>query len=293
MTDWKGQSRGTPFGYKIFIWILRYLGLGFAYFILIFVAFYFVIFSPASSKRKYRFFRNKIGLGRVKSIFKIYHNYYVFGQVLLDKIAALSGMDNEFTYSVENRDSFIDFSKQNKGGMVISAHVGNWELAGNFLNTFRTKANILMLDQEHSYIRDILEETMTKKNINIIPLKNDGSHVFHIHKVLKQGEIICTHGDRHMEGIKTIKANFMGELALFPQGPFFLAKRFNVPCIFLFTIKEKNKHYRIFPSVVQDPSKTLEETVQSFANHMEEILRKYPEQWFNFHDFWKMPDDAN
>lgn len=85
----------------------------------------------------------------------------------------------------------------------------------------------------------------------------------------------------------------MGELALFPQGPFFLAKRFNVPCIFLFTIKEKNKHYRIFPSVVQDPSKTLEETVQSFANHMEEILRKYPEQWFNFHDFWKMPDDAN
>ncbi len=288
--EWHGKSRGTPLGYRIFIGVLKYLGLRFAYLILIFVAFYFVIFDLPASKRSFNFFHKKIGYGKLKSLLKVYHNYYIFGQVLLDKVAVMSGIDTNFTYEVENREKLLAFSQMNRGGMLISAHAGNWELAGHFLNKLQAKkANILMLDEEHGYIKDLLEDVMTEKEMNIIPLKRDGSHVFAIHKVLKNQEIICTHGDRHMEGIKTVTADFMGQPALFPAGPFYLAQRFKVPYIFFFAAKKKFKHYKFYYSPIYEPDTSLDEIVQNFANDLEGFLREYPEQWFNFHDFWKMP----
>ncbi len=260
--------------------------------ILLFVAFYFVLFDFQASRRKFHFFHKKIGFGKLKSLLKIYHNYFIFGQVLLDKVVVMAGIDTGFTYDVENRGNQKTFSEMDRGGMLISAHAGNWELAGHFLNgRFKgdKKANILMLDAEHSSIKDLLDNETSKDKINIIPLKEDGSHIFQIHKVLTNKEIICTHGDRHMEGIKTVKANFMGEPALFPAGPFFLAKRFKVPYVYFFAARKKYKKYKFYYSPVRESDTSLEEIVQHFANDLEQFVREYPEQWFNFHDFWKMP----
>ena len=292
MAEWEGKSRGTPLGYRIFIWFLKYLGLRFCYFILIFVSFSFVFIDWPASKRSFHFYYHKIGFGKLKSIFKVYVNYYVFGQALLDKVAVMSGIAKDFTYSAEDRSKVLEFAQNDRGGMLISAHAGNWELAGHYLSRLNAKkANVLMLDEEHGYIKELLEDVMTEKEMNIIPLKEDGSHVFQIAKALKNGEIICTHGDRHMEGIKTVKANFMGEPALFPAGPFYLAKRFKVPFIFLFVAKKRFKHYEFFYSQMYEPDQSLEEIVQIFADNLEKFIRDYPEQWFNFHDFWKMPTE--
>jgi len=101
MPSWKGQSRGTLLGYKIFVFTLKHLGLSFAYFILLFVAFYFFLFSTASSKEVYFYFRKIQKYSWLKSIWSIYLNYYTFGKVLLDKFAILGGLKGKFTYNFD------------------------------------------------------------------------------------------------------------------------------------------------------------------------------------------------
>lgn len=88
MSKWDGKTRGGTLGYKIFIFILKSLGLRATYLLLFFVAFYFIPFAPKSTKSSYRFFRNRMGWGRFSSCIGVYKNYFLFGKSLLDKIAS-------------------------------------------------------------------------------------------------------------------------------------------------------------------------------------------------------------
>ena len=62
MATWKGKSRGNILGYKIFITLLKYLGLPPAYFMLRFVALYFFFFTPASFRNILLCLPSQIGI---------------------------------------------------------------------------------------------------------------------------------------------------------------------------------------------------------------------------------------
>ena len=68
MSSWQGKSKGTPLGYRIFVWILKNAGLSPAYFLLRFVVFYYFLFSWKASGHIYRLYRNKLGFGAGKSL---------------------------------------------------------------------------------------------------------------------------------------------------------------------------------------------------------------------------------
>ena len=80
---------------------------------------------------------------------------------------------------------------------------------------------------------------------NLIPLKNDMSHLVLIHQALKRNELIALHADRVMAGQKTISVNFLKSVAKFPAGPFIMAHKFKVPITFVFAVKGKGTHYNL------------------------------------------------
>ena len=86
--------------------------------------------------------------------------------------------------------------------MLISAHIGNWEIAGQLLDRIKTSVNIVMLEAEHERIKAMLDEVMIKKNMNIIPVKEDYTHLIKISSALKNNELVAIHGDRFMPGSK-------------------------------------------------------------------------------------------
>ncbi|HAB28688.1 MAG TPA: lipid A biosynthesis acyltransferase, partial [Xanthomarina gelatinilytica] len=96
--EWQGKSRGTVLGYKIFVFFMKKVGIGAAYFILYFVAAYFCFFSKDSTKSIYYYLRHRLKYSKLKSVFGIFKSYYVFGQTILDKIAISSGLSDRFTY---------------------------------------------------------------------------------------------------------------------------------------------------------------------------------------------------
>lgn len=44
MSSWHGKSKGTPLGYRIFVWVLKNFGVLPAYFLLRFVVVYYFFF---------------------------------------------------------------------------------------------------------------------------------------------------------------------------------------------------------------------------------------------------------
>lgn len=295
MPEWKGQSRGNKLGYKIFVAICRSIGLGPAYLVLRFVALYYFLFSWKTSAGLYSYFRQRHGYSVIRSVLNIYTNYYRFGQILLDRFVIMSAIDNNFTYHFDGEENLLGIVGQRKGGILLSGHIGNWEVAGHFLQRLNTTVHVVMFDGEHQKIKEYVEEVTGGRKFNVIPVKDDLSHVYAIGEALQKNELVCMHADRYVDTTKTKAFDFMGQPALFPMGPFMLAAIFDVPVSIVFAFKETPTHYHFYGShplrrKENEPKQEyIARLMTLFIRQMETMIKMYPEQWFNYYNFWTTP----
>jgi predicted LPLAT superfamily acyltransferase len=288
MTKWSGRSKGTPLGYQIFIFLIKNIGVKFAYVILAFVAFYYLLFSKEGRTSGILYFHNRLGYSKITSLFKVYKNNYVFGQTIIDKYAIQLGQRNQFTYEFDGVELLYDLLEKKKGGILISAHVGNFEIAEFFLSEIDefSQINLVTTDNEHKAIKKQLEAISAKSNIKFIIVKDDLSHIFEINKALSNNELICFTGDRYFEGSKTLTSEFLGAPAKFPAGPFLIGSRLKVPVVFVYVMKETAKHYHLYTRKAEFKNRDASDLLNQYTQSVSWILNKYPYQWFNYFDFW-------
>ena len=286
MAEWKGQSRGTVLGYKFFLFLLERVGIKAAYALLVFVSSYYFFFVPKATKSIFYYFHKRLGYHPLRAILHTRKNLFVFGQTIIDKFAIMGGLRHAFSYEFEGEEHLIEMGNST-GGILIGAHLGNWDIAGNFLNKLNTPFNVVMYENEMEQMKNFMDKSLNEKKINIIPIKQDLSHVFAINNAIKNKELICFHGDRFMDGTKPLSAEFLGEMALFPNGPFYMATRFKYPYSFVYCMKEAGLHYHLFATKGQVHEGQPEELLKKYIVELESKVKKYPLQWFNYYDFWK------
>ncbi len=291
---WEGQSKGKVLGYKFFVFFLNTFGLSPSYFILRFVSFYYFLFSKQN--KHIREFLKHLGYSNTKAFFAVYKNNFIFGQTILDKVATMMGSKVKFTVERHNGEVLEKIAALGKGGILVSAHTGNWEIAGQGLNRLNTAFNILMYENEKENLKGYMNEVMKAKKINIIPINEETkSHIIELHKAFSNNELLVMHGDRFREGAKTLTADFFGKPAKFPAGPFIMAAKFGVPLCVVFANKISPTKYAFYSTEpIQVPRARTEKEVETacktmldiYVKELEARVRQYPEQWFNYYDFW-------
>ncbi len=290
MPSWQGKSRGNIACFRIFVWVLIYAGLPPAYLLLRFVAFYFFIFSWKTFRFQYVFFRHRLGYPAWGAIWSIYKNYYWFGQTIIDKIVLMSGLEFPFRFVFEGEENLREMVKQNKGGLLLSAHIGNWEIAGHLLQRLGADMHIVMYDGEQQQIKDYLETITEKHSARIILIKDDLSHIYAIQEALDKNSFVCMHADRFLEGNKTLTGVLLNQAASFPAGPFLLAHTFQSPVSFVFAMKDRSFDYHFYASPAKiyagNKESSIEEMLRDYCSAMEKTILKYPLQWYNYYDFW-------
>jgi predicted LPLAT superfamily acyltransferase len=288
--DWDGKSKGGKTGYTIFIWLLK-TGLTPAYGLLIFVAAYYCIAERRKSVISYTFYRKRIGFGVLRSLISVYRNYYLFGRCLIDRVAlTVANPDFKITFTGENY--LIDMAKQGNGGLLVGAHVGNWEIAGFFLYRVNVPVNIVIYDNEYEYIKECLKSAGVKHHgYKTITLKDDMSHLYKITAALSRGEFVCLHADRYMDKSKLTYRTFLNERAPFSQSIFRLCTTFDIPVTFVYAFGLKFGRYYFNATKPKIYSGTKEKKLNDFADdyvdELERNTRLHPLHWFNFFDFWK------
>ncbi len=287
MAEWEGKSRGTVSGYRIFIFLIKHAGINVAYLLLLFVSLYYVICSPKQTKAIYRYFRHRRGNGTIQSVINTYRNYFVFGQTIIDKVAITAGLEHKYTYEFDGIDHIHQLAKDNSAGILISAHVGNFEVSQYFMGEFDKQIHLVTTDEEQRAIKSYLANIMAKPKTGFIVVRDDLSHVFEINRVIEEKGMICFTGDRFVDGSKTLTANFLGEPAHFPAGPFLISSRLSTPVLFVYVMRERNKHYHLYARKATFNHRDAQSLLQAFTQSIEQILAKYPLQWFNYYDFWK------
>ncbi|QDW19591.1 lipid A biosynthesis acyltransferase [Flavobacterium sp. KBS0721] len=288
MSKWDGKSKGTVLGYKIFVFLIKKAGIKAAYVLLYFVASYYFLFLKKSNKAISYYFKERLGYSWLKSKKMVFKSYYTFGQTIIDKISISAGMRNKFTYEFDGIETLKNLLAEKKGGVLISAHIGNFEIAEHFLGDIDIdfQINLVTTDLEHSAIKNYLESVTQKPTVKFIIIREDLSHIFEINAALSKNELVCFTGDRYFEGTKSLSEKILGQEANFPAGPFLIASRLKVPVVFVYVMKEPNLHYHLYAREAVVKHRDEKGLLKAYIESLESMLAKYPLQWFNYFDFW-------
>lgn len=290
--EWKGKSRGGSLGHLFFILTIKYLGVGAAYTLLLFVVPYFIPFAPKATASIWYYNRNILHYSRLKAALMLFVSYYRFGQTIIDKVACSGGLVNKFKFEFDNFSNFIEQLNRGEGVVIIGAHIGSWEMGGSFFEDYGKKMNIVMYDAEFQKIKDVVEKHSAGRNYKIIPLNEDPiTSILKIKMALDANEYVCFQGDRFLNTEKTITTQFMGQDAKFPLGPFLVASRMKASVIFYFAMREKGRCYKFYfkqalPIARKAGVHPEFELFEQYKKELEQVVHKYPQQWFNFYHFW-------
>jgi predicted LPLAT superfamily acyltransferase len=288
MNQWDGKSKGTVLGYRIFVFLIKKAGIKSAYVLLYFVASYYFLFLKKSNRVIFYYFKERLGYSYFKSKKMVFRSYYTFGQTIIDKISISAGMRNRFTYEFDGIEILKNLLAEKKGGVLISAHIGNFEIAEHFLGDIDLdfQINLVTTDLEHSDIKKYLETITQKPTVKFIIIKDDLSHIFEINAALAKNELVCFTGDRYFEGTKSLSEKILNEEANFPAGPFLIASRLKVPVVFVYVMKEPNLHYHLYAREATVKHRDEKGLLKEYTQSVENFIHKYPLQWFNYFDFW-------
>jgi len=289
--EWKGVTGGSVFGQKAMKIMLAILDVRIGYGIVALVVPFYMLFAHKGYIAIYQYFRLRMGYSPVKAFCKTYMNHFVFGQTIIDRFAVYAGRKN---FKVENPDGnlFLEQIESPKSCIIATSHVGNPELCGYLLSQRTKRINGLIFGGETSEVKKNRSTVLTANNVRLIPVSPDMSHLFIINQAFADGEILVVPCDRTFGSDKTVECDFIGGKADFPVGAFALAQQFDLPVLVMFVVKISTSTYRIHIRPIRvaddtDKHKRIEAMTRSFASNLEDIVKKYPEQWFNYYNFWK------
>ena len=250
---------------------------------------FYMIFHHDSYLATYRFFRQRFHLGRIKSFLKVYANHFRFGQVIIDRYAAYAG--KKFRFELDGNERFMELVHGERGFVQLSSHAGNYEMVGYGLTSTAKKINGLFYGGESKVMMDFRRKILAMHNVNLIEVDESVSHIFNMNAAIDRGEIVSMTGDRLFGSSKAIKCMFLGKEASFPMGPFALAVQKEVPMLAVFSMRYKGRYRVYVRDIEQDESLPIRarmtDMAKKFASELENVVRMYPTQWFNYYDFWK------
>ena len=290
---WKGNTGGTTWMQKTLVFCLGWMNLPFVYTGMALVVPFYMLFNHQGYISQYHFFRKRLGYGIFKSFVNVYINHFKFGQIILDRFAVYGGA--RFHVEIEGNPIYLEKIGKPEGFIQMSSHVGNFELAGYMLSQDKKPVYALIFGGETSTVMQNRQKIFRKMNIRLISVGTDLAHIYAMNNALDQGAIISMPGDRMFGSSKSISCDFFGNKAEFPLGPYLLAATKDVPIVSIFVMKESIYKYRIYLREVCiheelatcGAKQKATMLAKDFVRHLEDIVRKYPNQWFNYYDFWK------
>ncbi len=202
---------------------------------------------------------------------------------------------------VEGTENITKALERGNGIILMTAHLGNWELGGIFFGNKDIKINVLTFRDGIDKIDEIKERYRSNYNVNTIVLGDGPFAAIEILNALGRNEVVAMLVDRGAED--GIEIPFFGKVTRFPTGPLLLAAQSGAPIIPGFVVREKEGYLAVVEDLIyvdkkqgnsptaEDENKNRSGEVAGNDHHtaaiktikvFEEYIRKYPDQWYNF-----------
>lgn len=235
-----------------------------------------------------------------------FFHFMRFGYSMLDKVASWRGelkLNQDVVFAPGARAALDVDAPQGK--LLLASHLGDVEACRAMAQLDGSKViNALVFSENAQRFKQIMEEMAPDAGLNLMPVTDIGPDTaIALKEKLDRGEWVAIVGDRIAVNPqrggdwRVIWSEFMGQPAPFPQGPFILASILRCPVLLIFALRQQDKlhiHCEPFADPLILPrgerQQALQRTVDRYAERLEHYALMSPLDWFNFFDFWHLPD---
>lgn len=188
--------------------------------------------------------------------------------------------------STEGMEHLAAAERLGRGLVVVTAHLGNWELGGRLLTGTVTRTTHVVVAPE----QDPAVERFLRSNGGPVRFLTHTSptDVLPLVAALRRNEVVALQGDRALGGRGDRLQPFFGAPAPFPLGPFVLARAAGAPVLPAFCLLRADRRYTVAigePWTVSPGGEAA--ALAHWVGVLEAVVRRHPTQWFNFYDVWR------
>jgi len=176
-----------------------------------------------------------------------------------------------------------------RGLMVVTGHLGNWELGGSYVAARGIPLEAVARRMENPLFDAYLNETRRRIGMTVI---HDADAVRRVPRAMREHHAVAFLVDQGAVGLASTWVPFFGRYAKTPRGPAVFALRLKTPLLFACSLRQPDGRFVIhFEPVPIETTGTLDADVDrivaSYTSTLERWVRRAPEQYFWHHRRWK------
>ena len=186
---------------------------------------------------------------------------------------------------LDGYEHLTDTLRRDRGTILLTAHLGNWELLGMWLHRSGIPLTAIALPHQDPRMDRLFNEQRRRCGVNVIPLGPEAAR--RSLQTLRQGGLLGLLADREFAD-NGIRVTLCGRDVIFPRGPATLSLRSRSPAVPTFLIREGIGKFRlsceppIWPPSHGFPGASIQTLTQQYAAVIERYLKRFPEQWLVF-----------
>lgn len=216
-----------------------------------------------------------------------------FGRYLIEFFQMKEIVDDHFIktkVNIKGTEYLDDVLAKGKGGIVVTAHIGNWELGAVLISVLGYPIMAVALPHKERPVNDLFNHQREAKGVTVVPTNVALRRCI---EQLKSNKLIALVADRDFS-TNGIVMDFLGQKALVPKGAAMFSWKSGAPIIPIFLIRNGDGtfnfscHEPIYPPR-EDTSKNEEEIISGIMRRyitvIEEQIRAHPSQWLLFREF--------
>jgi lauroyl/myristoyl acyltransferase len=218
----------------------------------------------------------KIRIQIFRNFAKYLVDFFRFEEINKEYIRRRIKIDN-----IQNLDAAL---KKGNGVILLSAHIGNWELGGVVLALLGYPLWAVALPHKSKKVNDFFNAQRESKGMRIITF---GKAARTCIKTLQENKIVALVGDKDYTKEAGIIVDFFGKPSYLPKGPAAFALKNNSPIVPVFVLRNPDDTFTLkIEKPVDCASQTMEGITSQCTKTIEQIVKKHPEQWYMFKKFW-------
>ncbi len=213
-----------------------------------------------------------------------------FGRYLVDffRLPLIGTAYIKKNIKLENFNYIDEALKKGKGAIVVSGHLGSWELGGVVLASVGYEVSAVVLSHRHKLVNNFFIRQREDKGFHAIELKDAPRKCL---EYLRHNKIIILLVDRNFtqSGLVT---DFLNKKALLPKGAAVFSLKTGAPIIPGFIIRNDDNTFTIHfdryiePVLTPDRDAEIDSLTKKAAYFIENYIRRFPTQWLMFKEFW-------
>jgi len=190
---------------------------------------------------------------------------------------------------MEGLHHYREALNRGRGVLVMTAHMGNWELMPMLAAMTPVRVHIVYRPLSYPPLNRYFEASRSRFGAGLIPTARSMRRIL---QVLGRGEAVAMLMDQNFDCHEGVFVDFFGHRACTNKGLALLARHTGAPVVPVFLIRHHGRFVaEIGPELplirTGDKTKDLEANTQRYNQIIENVVRRHPEQWFWVHQRWK------